>query len=331
MAKETSSAKISVEWGYLTHTIILTPRNWARVKRGHRLTIRSRGFSEEGFQWEYWGFSGGLEGDLIVGYGNDGGTGFIGKLSDAHIEEIASPTMVEQVTDFRKGDRGKFRCRATVIRTMPSSVVIALDELHEVRDIHVPPNKLTNISKPRITLEEAMELDIGQKLVKAVERSICKTLDEDDGTIEEIASAAIDGVYGYHIPDKIPEDFEIGDRVEFKCIATVMGTTPPSIIIALDSLAYVPSIPDLTVPRKMFTSFLAPRETTLEESFEEYGFDDELYETIERAIRPMFGTDGLLDEPVKKVAAAAIDAVYGFHRQYYGRPSTKLRPSGAAD
>ena len=39
------------------------------------------------FQWEYWNFAGGLDGDFVVEYGDDGGTGFIGKLSDATIEE----------------------------------------------------------------------------------------------------------------------------------------------------------------------------------------------------------------------------------------------------
>jgi hypothetical protein len=57
------------------------------VKRGGSLRIRSPGFSEDGFQWEYWNFSGGLDGDLVVEYGEDGGTGFIGELRDAMIEE----------------------------------------------------------------------------------------------------------------------------------------------------------------------------------------------------------------------------------------------------
>lgn len=69
------------------HEVILTPRNWSRVKRGGSLRVRSPGFSEDGFQWEYWIFAGGLDGDLVVEYGKDGGTGFIGKLHDAMIEE----------------------------------------------------------------------------------------------------------------------------------------------------------------------------------------------------------------------------------------------------
>jgi hypothetical protein len=76
--------------------------------------------------------------------------------------------------------------------TTPTSVVIALDELDEMRGIEVPAKNLTNLSKPRMSLEEAMELDTDTGLVQAVERAICKTLNEDDGTIEEIAMAAIE-------------------------------------------------------------------------------------------------------------------------------------------
>ena len=87
MALKAGGARIAVEWGYDIHEVILTARNWARVKRGGSLRIRSPGYSEEGSQWEYWNFAGGLDGDLIVEYGNDGGQGFVGKLRDATIEE----------------------------------------------------------------------------------------------------------------------------------------------------------------------------------------------------------------------------------------------------
>jgi hypothetical protein len=79
-------ARIAVEWGYDVHDVLLTPRNWSRVIRGRSLTIRTPGFSEEGLQWEYWDFAGGLGGDLVVRYGDDGGEGFVGKLRDARIE-----------------------------------------------------------------------------------------------------------------------------------------------------------------------------------------------------------------------------------------------------
>lgn len=80
-------ATIVVSWGYEQHSIRLTPRNWRRVKSGKRLKLRGKGYYYEGeFFWDYWNFAGGLEGSLIVEYGDDGGTGFEGKLSDATIE-----------------------------------------------------------------------------------------------------------------------------------------------------------------------------------------------------------------------------------------------------
>jgi hypothetical protein len=87
MVIKAGGARIVVEWGYDNHEIILTPRNWSGVKRGGKLKIKSRGFSEEGPQWEYWSFAGGLDGALLVEYGEDGGVGFTGKLHDATIEE----------------------------------------------------------------------------------------------------------------------------------------------------------------------------------------------------------------------------------------------------
>jgi hypothetical protein len=88
MALKRGGARIAVEWGYDVHEVTLTPRNWSRVKRGHNLRIRSVGYYEGASQWEYWNFGGGLNGELIVEYGNDGGQGFIGRLSDAMIEEL---------------------------------------------------------------------------------------------------------------------------------------------------------------------------------------------------------------------------------------------------
>jgi hypothetical protein len=85
---KSGSVRISVEWGYDTHDIVLTQRNWTHVKRGGKLRIRTRGFSEDGPQWEYWNFDSGLAGKLIVEYGEDGGQGFDGELRDAKIEEV---------------------------------------------------------------------------------------------------------------------------------------------------------------------------------------------------------------------------------------------------
>ena len=79
---------ITVEWGYELHSITLSGRNWSLVKTGRPLSMRGKGYYYEGeFFWDYWSFAGGLEGELRVDYGDDGGCGFQGTLSDADIEE----------------------------------------------------------------------------------------------------------------------------------------------------------------------------------------------------------------------------------------------------
>ena len=82
------AATITVEWGYELHSITLTPRNWAKVKSGSAHRQRGKGYYDgPEFFWDYWAFSGGLDGDLTVDYGSDGGQGFTGKLRTAKIEE----------------------------------------------------------------------------------------------------------------------------------------------------------------------------------------------------------------------------------------------------
>jgi len=73
--------------GYDLHDVLLTPRNWSRVKRGGSLKIRSSGMSECGPQWEYWYFFCRPDGDLVIAFGDDGSTGFIGSVNDAIIED----------------------------------------------------------------------------------------------------------------------------------------------------------------------------------------------------------------------------------------------------
>ena len=81
-------ATLTVEWGYESHSVTLTARNWAAVKAGQPHRQRGKGFYYEGrFFWDYWSFEGGLRGALEVGYGDDGAHGFIGRLADAHIQE----------------------------------------------------------------------------------------------------------------------------------------------------------------------------------------------------------------------------------------------------
>jgi hypothetical protein len=88
MAQAKLGATISVYWGDDWHSIALTPSKWAKVKGGKPLLIRGRGYSYEGeFFQDTWDFGGGLDGELTVWYGDDGGQGFVGHLTEAEIVE----------------------------------------------------------------------------------------------------------------------------------------------------------------------------------------------------------------------------------------------------
>lgn len=83
-----SGVTVSVEWGYELHSLTLSPGQWASVLAGEALSVVGAGYHYEGQHFQdYWHFGGGLDGDLTVEYGDDGGTGFIGSLDDAIIEE----------------------------------------------------------------------------------------------------------------------------------------------------------------------------------------------------------------------------------------------------
>ena len=78
------AAEITVEWGYELHSIVLTPRNWTKVKSGKPLSIRGKGYIYEGeFFWDHWHFNTYENNEIYVTYGNDGGEGFIGSFSSA--------------------------------------------------------------------------------------------------------------------------------------------------------------------------------------------------------------------------------------------------------
>jgi hypothetical protein len=82
------AATISVEWGYETHEIGLSARNWAKVKSGEKLKVRGEGYDYEGeFFQDYWYFNDTKSGELRVEYGDDGAVGFNGPIADCTIEE----------------------------------------------------------------------------------------------------------------------------------------------------------------------------------------------------------------------------------------------------
>ena len=88
MKKSNLTATITVEWGYEEHSITLTPRSWAAIKAGRAHSQRGEGYEYEGeFFWDYWRFLGGQDPEVEVDYGEDGGQGFLGNLSDTLVEE----------------------------------------------------------------------------------------------------------------------------------------------------------------------------------------------------------------------------------------------------
>ncbi len=89
----TTAAHLSCSWGYDVNVeLFVSKRNWNKVIKGQAVTIRGRGYNYEGdFLWDYWDFSGGLDGELMVRYGSQktgdfSGQGFIGSPRDALVD-----------------------------------------------------------------------------------------------------------------------------------------------------------------------------------------------------------------------------------------------------
>ena len=109
----------------------------------------------------------------------------------------------KKASDFQEGDRIEFKCRGVVSKVTPLSVHVRLADLNDIVDMPVPPSMLTILSE-KMTLEQAMELDVDHELVKAVERVLgdlfwhAGKIAEPHPCTEEVALAAIDAVYSFH-------------------------------------------------------------------------------------------------------------------------------------
>ena len=87
--KKTKKIRISVYWPDDTKSVILTQKEYQSILDGNPLDKVGEGYCYDGEDFEdRWSFEGGLDGNLIVRYGDDGGVGFDGNLSDCDIEEI---------------------------------------------------------------------------------------------------------------------------------------------------------------------------------------------------------------------------------------------------
>lgn len=74
---------LSVECGYEIHSIELSLDRWIRLCKGKVPKARSRGHYEGTSFWNWWTFRLGEEESLTVEYGQDGGVGFNGNITDA--------------------------------------------------------------------------------------------------------------------------------------------------------------------------------------------------------------------------------------------------------
>ncbi len=87
--KKNKKIRISVYWPDDTKSVILTQKEYQSILDGKPLDKDGEGYSYDGEDFEdRWSFEGGLDSNLIVTYGDDGGVGFDGNLSDCEIEEI---------------------------------------------------------------------------------------------------------------------------------------------------------------------------------------------------------------------------------------------------
>lgn len=76
------AGRFEAAWGDGVHVqLTLSSRKWAKVQAGKPLTVRGKGYGYEGeFFWDYWDFSGGMNGELAVRYGrpNEGDYSAVG-------------------------------------------------------------------------------------------------------------------------------------------------------------------------------------------------------------------------------------------------------------
>jgi hypothetical protein len=158
-------AKITVEWGYELHSIRLTPHNWRLVKSGKPLNIRGKGYRYDGeFFWDYWRFSGGLDGALTVAYGDGGGVGFVGKLSGAKIEppETSESQMTQSNEQYAPHITDPDPPRPHMTREEISEAVKALPQLtpDQVRKTR---ERLERQGQPRAQLQPQQDEELSEE------------------------------------------------------------------------------------------------------------------------------------------------------------------------
>jgi hypothetical protein len=77
--------KLSVYWPDCWKSVILTKEEWEEILSGNEFSKGGKGYYYDGEKfYDDWWFEGGIDGEVIVTYG-DGGTGYEGTLSDEEI------------------------------------------------------------------------------------------------------------------------------------------------------------------------------------------------------------------------------------------------------
>jgi hypothetical protein len=78
---------LSVEWGYNRYYVKIGAARWRRIRQGEAMMIHNKQWYEGKPFNCCWFFDYNADPGLQVDYGEDGGTGFIGDIRDAWIDE----------------------------------------------------------------------------------------------------------------------------------------------------------------------------------------------------------------------------------------------------
>ena len=82
------TVKVTINYGYDIHSIVMSPRSWDRIAKGEEVTMKGQGFFIEGVESQYvWTFNSPKAGALSVD-AEDGHQIFIGHMSAASTQTI---------------------------------------------------------------------------------------------------------------------------------------------------------------------------------------------------------------------------------------------------
>lgn len=116
------------------------------------------------------------------------------------IDAVYNRGVVEKrVEHFKEGDRVEFKCKGSIVATAPASATVMLERIGY--EMTAPIAALTNLDTREMTLEDAMEIDIDDGLLEAVQQAFNGMFGQEGQLIKplrEVALAATHAVYRYH-------------------------------------------------------------------------------------------------------------------------------------